>query len=231
MKFILYSFLFFLCACAKYETPPRAEWGTVLSGANFTDMTPEMQVATRPVYLGAGGKIFSGDARARAVILENELYDALRVSGVSVQRVGTEVIVLIVRDAFMYTDAAEISENGERTLGAVAKILKKYNDTMIEISGYADAMRDKTAAGLMTTDMAQRAGIFLVKNSVAAQRLFIVGRGSDKPIAGQEIIGRKMNRRIELRIAPVVANAPKSMPAEQKVAQTASINDYRNPQQ
>ena len=207
--------------CAPYSSPQRATWKNYLNGASFTDMTEMSRVAKRPVYLGAGGKLISAATQAGANMeygdkvsndnmvathymsqLEYELYDALRKPGISVQRAGTDVMVILVRDALMELNVADISVSGDDTLKTIEKILKKYNATFIEIAGYTDAMRDGNAAYALSMDMAQRVAVHMAQHDINTARMFIVGRGSARPIAGQDDIGRLTNRRVELRIAP-----------------------------
>ena len=209
-----------LFSCAGYVTPPHDTWGTYLRGASFTDMTEVAKVAKRPVYLGAGGKIIGsntatvkleyGDkvandnsvAKEYMAALEYELYDALRKPGISVQRAGTDVVVILVRDALMLLDAPDMSDTGADTLKIISKILKKYNATFVEIAGYTDAMRDQTAAKALSLDMAKRVAIYLSRADINTARMFIVGRGSARPIAAQDDIGRLTNRRVEIRVSP-----------------------------
>ena len=207
--------------CVPYSSPDRQMWKHLLNGASFTDMTEIARMAKRPVYLGAGGKLIGdavnidekldyGDkitndnivATQYMTQVEYELYDALRKPGISVQRAGTDVLVILVRDAIMELDVADISATGDDTLKTIEKILKKYNATFIEIAGYTDAMRDKNAATALSIDMAQRVGVHLAQHGIITQRMFITGRGASRPIAAQDDIGRLTNRRVELRIVP-----------------------------
>ena len=213
--------IFALFGCAPYSSPERYTWMQYLNGASFTDMTEISRVAKRPVYLGAGGQLINtateiseameyGDKMTNDNIiatrymakLEYELYDALRKPGISVQRAGTDVVIILVRDAIMELNIADISETGADTLGIISKILKQYDATFIEIAGYTDAMRDMNAARALSLDMAQRVGVFFSQHGINTARMFIVGRGSTRPIAAQDDIGRLTNRRVELRIAP-----------------------------
>jgi outer membrane protein OmpA-like peptidoglycan-associated protein len=214
-------FLGTLVSCAHYTSPNHQTWHTYLNGASFTDMTEMARVAKKPVYLGAGGKTISdatahssemeyGDKNTNDNIiakqymsqLEFELYDALRKPGISVQRAGTDVVIILVRDAIMQMDAANISQTGDDTLKTIAKILNKYNATFMEIAGYTDAMRNTNAAKALSLDMAQRVGVHLSQHDVNTTRMFIVGRGAARPIAGQDNIGRLTNRRVEIRLTP-----------------------------
>ena len=64
-------------------------------------------------------------------------------------------------------------------------------------------MRDTSAARALSLDMAQRVAVYLAEHNVNQSRMFIVGRGAARPIAGQDEWGRLTNRRVEIRISPV----------------------------
>ena len=220
-KIVALIFSCLLGACTAYVSPARDTWSQYLIGASFSDMSDTARIAKRPVYLGAGGRLVLSDDVTKHVSeygdklsndnarvikymseLEFELYDALRKPGISVQRAGTDVVVILVRDALMELNAAQISVSGEDTLNIISKILKKYDATFIEIAGYTDAMRDERAANALSMDMAQRVGVYFSQHNINTTRMFIVARGAARPIAAQDNIGRLTNRRVELRIAP-----------------------------
>jgi outer membrane protein OmpA-like peptidoglycan-associated protein len=180
-----------------------------------------MKVAKRPVFLGAGGRVINNERTPAEAYgeepkpsdinpslfrymssLERELYNSLLKPGIQVQRVGTDVVLLLTRNSFMYSDAPEISDDGADTLRTVAEILKKYDATFIEIAGYTDAMADKSAAAALSIDMAERVAIFLAGDEINTARMFIAGRGAARPIAAQDDRGRMMNRRVEIKISP-----------------------------
>lgn len=218
-KIILFSLL--ISGCVQYHSPNRDTWSTYLYGASFTDMTETSKTAKLPVYMGHGGKLItqSGELSQKmqygdknnidnAVLvnymsqLEYELYDALRKPGISVQRAGTDVVIILVRDSIMELNVADISADGADTLKTISKILNKYNATFMEIAGYTDAMKDKNAAYALSIDMAERVGVYFSQNKISTSRMFIVGRGAARPIAGQDDIGRITNRRVEIRLSP-----------------------------
>ena len=72
----------------------------------------------------------------------------------------------------------------------------------MEIAGYTDSMKDKNAAYALSLDMAERVGVYFSQHNVSTSRMFIVGRGSARPIAAQDDIGRLTNRRVEIRLTP-----------------------------
>ena len=215
--YFLLSIILLFTGCAKYHSPQRYTWPQYLRGASFTDMTETARIAKTPVFLGAGGtlvtsvdspvemdygeKVKNDTATSIAYMtkLEYELYDALRKPGISVQRAGTDVVIILVRDAIMDLNFPDISSEGADTLKTITKILKKYNATFIEIAGYTDSMATQQAQAL-SLDMAQRVGVFFAKNDIKTARMFIVGRGATRPIAAQDDIGRLTNRRVEIRL-------------------------------
>ena len=218
-RIAILSILILVTGCMQYHSPARNTWPQYMRGASFTDMTETARIAKRPVFLGAGGKLISsidtpvaaeyGDKVQNDTTtsinymanLEYELYDALRKPGISVQRAGTDVVVILVRDAIMELNVGDISADGADTLKTVSKILKKYDATFLEIAGYTDAMASN-AANALSLDMAQRVGVYLSRNGINTARMFIVGRGATRPIAAQDDIGRLTNRRVEIRIVP-----------------------------
>ena len=127
-QIIFISFSILLAGCLQYQSPSRESWRQYLNGASFMDMNETSRAAKLPIYMGHGGKIITqtgelssnmqyGDKNAidNAVLvnymsaLEYELYDALRKPGMSVQRAGTDVVIILVRGAIMQENIADIS--------------------------------------------------------------------------------------------------------------------------
>lgn len=221
-KFIIFASIFTMVACARYQTPPRETWAEHLAGASFMEMTETGRIAKKPIFQGAGGRLIPEIVKTQPNMdygdkvlndsalyldymtkMEKELYDALRKPGTSVQRAGTDIVVLMVRDAIMELRIPDISKTGDENLGLLAKILKKYDGTFLEVAGYTDSMRDTHAAMALSLDMAQRVAVYLATHGVPPTRMFIVGRGAARPIAAQDEMGRLTNRRVEIRITPV----------------------------
>ena len=221
IKYILTLFVFSLSACVGYHSPDRNTWLTHLSGASFSDMTETTKTAKLPIYMGKGGKILTASGELSESMqygdknnidntiltkymanLEYELYDNLRKPGISVQRAGTDVVIILVRDVLLEKDVADISRDGADTLKTITDILNKYNATFMEIAGYTDSMKNQNAAYALSLDMAERVGVYFAQHKISTSRIFIVGRGSARPIAAQDDIGRLTNRRIEIRVSP-----------------------------
>ena len=221
MKKIIAVLTLLLSGCLQYHSPERNTWQSHLVGASFMEMTDTAKNAKLPIYMGHGGKVVTatgelspnmqyGDKNNidNAVLLnymanmEYELYNSLRKPGISVQRVGTDVIIILVRDSIMKLNEPDISKDGADTLKTISKIMNKYNATFMEIAGYTDSMQNQTAAHALSLDMAERIAVYFAQHKVSTYRMFIVGRGSARPIAAQDDIGRLTNRRVEIKLSP-----------------------------
>lgn len=221
MKKIIAVLSILLSGCLQYHSPERNTWQSHLVGASFMEMTDTAKNAKLPIYMGHGGKVVTatgelspnmqyGDKNNidNAVLLnymanmEYELYNSLRKPGISVQRVGTDIIVILVRDSIMKLNEPDISKDGADTLKTISKIMNKYNATFMEIAGYTDSMQNQTAAHALSLDMAERIAVYFAQHKVSTYRMFIVGRGSARPIAAQDDIGRLTNRRVEIKLSP-----------------------------
>jgi len=207
MKALLFliPFSLFLASCGGYRTPERGTWNTILRGASFGAMTESAKVAKLPLYLDAGGRtVPPAEVAAYMAVLEQELSDALRKPGIQITRIGSDALVVMVRGALISPDNPDFSEEGVETLRALSRVLARHDRTFLEISGYSDAMADLNAATRFSFDMAERVAVFMAQHRVRPVRMFVIGRGSARPISDQSHTGRQMNRRVEIRISPVV---------------------------
>jgi outer membrane protein OmpA-like peptidoglycan-associated protein len=201
MKKIL---LFLALSGCAYVTPPRNEWSTILNGTSFDPMTPTLKIAKKPLYEGAGGFVIAQKSKSKYMVdLENKLENTLRKPGIQITRVGTDVVVVMVRSAFIYTDSPEISKMGDDLLADLAGVLKEFNSTWIEITGYTDEVKSQENAIALSRDMATRVALYLSKNGIKPIRIFVNGRGSANPIADQSDIGRLMNLRVEVKLSVI----------------------------
>ena len=194
-----------LIAGCVYTTPPREQWGPILGGASNEAVSPTLRLAKRPLYQESGGGVLSASAAPGYMNrLERKLEDTLRKPGIQINRIGTDIVVIMVRSSFIYTDSPDISRAGDALLGDLVRVLQEYDMTWIEITGYTDAMRNQQNAARLSKDMADRVGVYLARHGVKPIRMFLVGRGSSNPIADQSDLGRLMNLRVEVRLSAIV---------------------------
>jgi len=226
---LIFGLCSLMAGCAvPYQTPPREKWDEYLTGVSFSEMSAPAMVAKRPIFQDAGGRVLdAADVPAYMAQLESELENNLRKPGIQIQMVGNDILVVLVRDAFMAQESSEFSPIGDKILTALARVLNQYSQTFMEISGYCDAFADQRAASAFTLDMAQRVAVYLSGHDVIPERMWVVGRGSARPIAAQDDVGRRMNRRVEIRISAAIKEPQKQiLNANQKTTKAGNQATY-----
>ncbi len=135
---------------------------------------------------------------------EAELRRELEGSGVRVVRQGNQIQLVMPGNITFNTDEYSIKANFYPVLDSVAKVLYKYRDTNLEITGYTDSVGTKDYNMRLSENRAASVKHYLASRSVDAQRLKAFGQGELYPIADNMTeSGRQQNRRVELYITAV----------------------------
>lgn len=176
----------------------------------------------------AGGLIGKGDARdrrERALIgagvgalagggvgyymdkQEAELTQRLRASGVSVTRVGNDIILNMPGNVTFATDSSDINARFYEVLNSVAIVLKEYNQTLIDVTGHTDSTGSDQYNLELSQKRASSVANYLMAQGLDARRFYIVGAGESQPIATNDTAaGREQNRRVEIRLSPLTTS-------------------------
>ena len=97
------------------------------------------------------------------------------------------------------TNEAFIKSSFQPVVVSIAKVLKEYNKTIIQINGYTDNTGSDAINNPLSAKRAQAVADFLKVQGVAASRISATGYGSANPIASNATAaGREQNRRVEL---------------------------------
>jgi outer membrane protein OmpA-like peptidoglycan-associated protein len=176
----------------------------------------------------AGGLIGKGDAkdrRERALIgagvgalagggigyymdqQEKELTQRLRASGVSVTRVGNDIILNMPGNVTFATDSSDINAKFYEVLNSVAVVLKEYDKTLIDVTGHTDSTGSDQYNLELSQRRAQSVSSYLIGQGLNGQRFYVVGAGESQPIADNNTpAGREQNRRVEIRLMPLTTS-------------------------
>lgn len=206
----------------------------LLSGCttlNPFDNQPQLSNQAGGAMVGAGGGAVAGaligaatgtDPRVAALIgagvggltgaaigtymdqQEAELRQQLRDTGVSVTRVGSQIILNMPANITFDTDKAAVQPQFNPTLVSVGIVLKKFDKTVIDVYGHTDSQGPVD----YNKDLSQRRAVavatILANQGVDQQRFFIQGKGEEDPIASNATEGgRAKNRRVEIQISPI----------------------------
>jgi len=135
---------------------------------------------------------------------EAELRAQLQGTGVSVTRVGQQIILNMPSNITFGVDSATVQPTFSETLVAVGLVLRKFNKTIVDVYGHTD----NTGSDAHNQDLSQRRAVavatVLANQGIDQRRFYIEGKGESDPIASNSNeTGRSQNRRVEIQISPI----------------------------
>jgi outer membrane protein OmpA-like peptidoglycan-associated protein len=135
---------------------------------------------------------------------ESELRAQLQGTGVSVTRQGDLIILNMPSNITFGTDQDAVRGEFYPTLNSVSLVLKKYNQTLIDVYGHTDSTGDDNYNLGLSQRRATSVANYLASQGVDGRRFYITGYGESQPVAdnGSEQ-GRALNRRVEIRLSPI----------------------------
>lgn len=134
---------------------------------------------------------------------EAELRESLKGTGVSVSRKGDMVVLNMPGNITFDTAKSQIQGNFEPVLESVARVIKKFDDTNVEIAGHTDNRGTIQANQVLAQQRSEAVAGFLRGQGVQPQRLNTVAFGASQPIGdNQTEEGRAANRRVEITLTP-----------------------------
>jgi outer membrane protein OmpA-like peptidoglycan-associated protein len=139
---------------------------------------------------------------------EKVLAPEVRAGEISIQKVGQNdlLITMTGQTAFDF-DSTVIKPGFYTTMDKIASILTRYGKTQLTIVGYTDNVGTEEYNQRLSERRAKAVNDYLANKGVLIQRLAFVGRGESSPRASNATDeGRRLNRRVEILVEPVVAN-------------------------
>ncbi|GAB5507250.1 MAG: OmpA family protein [Rhizobiaceae bacterium] len=155
--------------------------------------------------IGAGvGALAGAGVGAYMDNQEAELRAQLAGTGVSVTRVGENIILNMPSNITFPPDQDTVSTSFYPTLNAVAVVLAKFNRTLVDVYGHTDSTGDEG----YNIDLSQRRALsvatYLNAQGIDSRRFFIQGYGESRPVATNATPeGRALNRRVEIQLTPL----------------------------
>jgi outer membrane protein OmpA-like peptidoglycan-associated protein len=102
------------------------------------------------------------------------------------------------------TDQDQVMPAFYPTLNAVSTVLRKYNQTLIDVYGHTDSTGSDSYNQGLSQRRASSVANYLVQGGVSPQRIVATGFGESRPIADNSSeAGRAQNRRVEITIVPL----------------------------
>jgi len=104
------------------------------------------------------------------------------------------------------TDSSDVSADFYPVLTSVARVLDEYEKTLIDVAGHTDSTGSDDYNLALSQRRADSVARYLLAQGVDERRVFARGFGEAYPTASNaNAEGRRMNRRVELVLEPLVA--------------------------
>jgi outer membrane protein OmpA-like peptidoglycan-associated protein len=159
----------------------------------------------RNALIGAGIGALAGGAIGNVMDRnEAELRAQLQGTGVSVTRVGDRIVLNMPSDITFATDQDSVKPQFYPVLNSVGLVLKKFNQTIVDVYGHTDSTGDDTYNYNLSQRRALAVADYLSGQGVDSRRFAVTGFGETRPVADNgSPSGRAQNRRVEIQIAPI----------------------------
>lgn len=159
----------------------------------------------KAMLVGAGiGALAGGGVGLYMDNQEAKLRERLRGSGVSVTRVGDDIILNMPSNVTFATDSADLKPQFFETLNSVSIVLNEFNRTLVDVTGHTDSTGSAAHNQRLSERRAATVAEYLVAQGNNPQRFQVLGMGQTEPIASNSTPeGRAQNRRVEIRIVPL----------------------------
>ncbi|HNZ10512.1 MAG TPA: OmpA family protein [Smithellaceae bacterium] len=135
---------------------------------------------------------------------ERDMRQALETSeAAAVSREGNLLSVTFKGDVTFDTNSATVRPGLYAEINRVAAVLNQYPQTLIRVEGHTDSVGSDDYNMKLSQRRANTVKLLLTQRGVASGRIETIGYGETMPVATNNTeVGRQMNRRVEIKIAP-----------------------------
>ncbi|XQW84872.1 OmpA family protein [Thalassotalea piscium] len=134
---------------------------------------------------------------------EEEFRKELSGSGIDVIREGDNIRLVMPSNITFATNQSYITSGFHATLNDIAKVLTKFDKTLLSIEGHTDSTGSYEYNQTLSTKRAQSVKNYLVNKNIQANRLKVTGYGENMPLVDNSTAkNRSLNRRVEIQIIP-----------------------------
>jgi outer membrane protein OmpA-like peptidoglycan-associated protein len=180
----------------------KATWGTALGAA--TGALIGSTQSSKGALIGAlGGAAVGGGVGYYLDVQAAELRAELASTGVQVVESDDSIRLIMPGNITFKTDSADINSSFYPVLNSVAKVLNKYSDSTVMVSGHTDSTGSADYNLNLSRERAGSVASYLQGQGVKSSRFEVLGLGASNPIASNGTVdGRAQNRRVEIKIIP-----------------------------
>jgi len=152
----------------------------------------------------AAGAALGGGAGYYMDVQESKLRTKMQGTGVSVTRQGDNIVLNMPNNVTFDSSSSNLKPAGANTLTGVAMVLKEYEKTAVNITGYTDSTGTLAKNMTLSQQRADSVASSLITQGVAANRIRTNGAGPNNPVASNSTTeGKAQNRRVEIVLSPL----------------------------
>ncbi|MEX0351167.1 MAG: OmpA family protein [Paracoccaceae bacterium] len=168
-------------------------------GAIANDSDPGLGALAGAAIGAAAGGIAGNQLDKQAAELRQQLAN----DGITIVNQGDRLLVSLPSDITFDTDSATVRPALRGEVDKVAQNLLRYPDSTIQVVGHTDSDGDAGYNLRLSERRANSVADILQAGGVNFNRITIIGRGEEVPIASNLTAGGKaQNRRVEIYIIP-----------------------------
>lgn len=193
------------------SAPRRNNTGTgaiagALGGAvlGYLTNTNNSEQGRKNALIGAGIGALAGAGVGQYMDRQQRALEAeLSGTGVGVARQGDNLVLRMPSDVTFAVNQANIDARFLPVLDDVARVLRDYDRSTVDIVGHTDASGGDQINQPLSENRALSVATYLINNGVLRERLYVAGNSSRNPIASNDTAeGKARNRRVEIVIRP-----------------------------
>lgn len=179
--------------------------GTALVASYLANKDKSSSERKKQMLRDAGvGAVVGGGIGYYMDTQEAKLRKQLRSTGVSVQRDGDNINLIMPGNITFPSNTSSLKSDFYDVLNSVALILEEFDKTMIIVAGYTDNKGSEAYNLKLSLNRANAVADYLKSRKINASRFETLGLGEQNPVAGNNTEqGRAFNRRVELSLQPI----------------------------
>lgn len=216
----------FTAGCATDELGNRrpmteAERGALIGAASgaVVGALAKKDNRSKGALIGAVGGGIAGVAVGSYMDSQKKDFEKVLVSeaqagDITIQKVNQNdlLITMTSQTAFDF-DSTQIKPGFYATMDKIANVVVRYGKTQLTIVGHTDNVGSNQYNQTLSERRAKAVNDYLINKGILLQRLEFLGRGETAPRATNATEeGRRLNRRVEIIIEPIVAEATSQTP-------------------
>jgi len=158
----------------------------------------------RILQAAGGGAAIGGGIGYYMDTQEAKLRKQLRGSGVSVEREGDNINLIMPGNITFSSGNADIDQSFLSVLDSVVLVLKEFDKTLIVVAGHTDSSGSNALNQSLSERRAQSVSTNLKMAGIITERIEVIGFGETQPVASNKTpAGKELNRRVEITLLPI----------------------------